>query len=256
MALPGQKRRTHILTARPLWIQDQHDWIWLGDKFLTRNTSVIHKLIIGQLVARRFGNIRKSEWHAPLKINSFWRSLTIIIVKHVSGNNACSTRWWNHNFERITFPSNTKYWRRPCFEWSRDIQITLSERLSLPLIIVQPAMSLESKDNYGNRDPRSPPLVLPALLPSWLKPERGLPRLPLPYAIDLRGIKGVLYRVKKTVFNARNTLQQHSWLQYSQRRTPYSLSSRRSLTILFSRRCRRWRQLTRTTFDDCLQPEV
>merc|ERR1719222_1806692 len=38
---------------------------------------------------------------------------------------------------------------------------------------------------YGSKDPRSPPLVLPALLPSWLNPDRGLPRLPLPYAIDL-----------------------------------------------------------------------
>ena len=126
--------------------------------------------------------------------------------------------------------------------------------LALPLGAARPGLpaGLASSPVGGRRRPRRlgslvrpvlgghrqgpPPLVLPALLPSWLNPARGLPRLPLPYAIDLRGTyKGV----QKAAFNVINTLQQHSWLQYSQRRTPYSLSSRRSLTILFSRRCRR-----------------
>ena len=93
--------------------------------------------IIGHLVARRFENIRKSEWHAPLKINSFWRSPTIIIVKRVSGNNACSTRWWNHNFERITPPQILNI----------DVDPALNEAETYKLLSVRGSHFLSSLSN-------------------------------------------------------------------------------------------------------------
>jgi len=83
--------------------------------------------------------------------------------------------------------SNVLLATSPCFS---NVLLAMSpcfSNVSRVYLVVENDVYKTTPPIYGNRGPLSLPLLLAddALVASWLKPARGLPRLPLPCAIDL-----------------------------------------------------------------------